>query len=621
MTWITLVWAMMAAASFTFAAVHLSIFAKHRHGGRLANLIFVAMAISIGFIAPAELGMMHARTPDEFAFAQRWFHVPLFVLIVSIVVFVRVRFGAGRIWLAYAICGLRAILLIPNFTSGSSLNYKEILGLRYIEIWGGEMIAVADAVTNPWTRLAALSLIMLLCYVLDATYTHLRRSGPEVRRRVIAVGGGIMLAIVGSGAHATLVHEGLVHGPYLVTPAFMLILAGIAYELGSEVVRAGHLAVALDVSESARRESEKRMQLATSAAALGFWEWKLRPDDVWFSKEACAMMGLAPTEQFDFTRFMSQVHPDDRDEIDHSVQSAVRGRTEFEGEFRVLGADGETRWLNARGRVEPSEAGDTQMMRGILFDITERKRLEFDLAQQRNELAHLSRVTMLGELSGSLAHELNQPLAAILSNAQAAQRVLARTPDDQEQLREILADIVEDDKRAGEVISRLRLLLKKDELSHEPLDLKEVVEDVLRLMRSDFLNREVAVRETYATDVPEVYGDRVQLQQVFLNLFMNASDAMDGVARPQKIIEVALVAGEKGYVEVRVIDQGKGIPKEDLERIFEPFVTTKPHGMGLGLSVCQTIVAVHGGQLWATNNSEHGATMHLALPMNSEKAQ
>ena len=220
---------------------------------------------------------------------------------------------------------------------------------------------------------------------------------------------------------------------------------------------------------------------------------------------------------------------------------------------------------------------------------------------------------MLGELSGSLAHELNQPLTAILSNAQAAQRFLAQDPPRVEKLAEILADIVKSDHRAGAVIQRLRSLLRKEDSQRHRLDINEVVEDSMRLMRSDLLSRHVVASTELAKALPSVSGDRNQLQQVLLNFVINACDAMDGVQADRRLL-VRTQPAAQGNVEVSVIDRGAGIPEGDIERIFEPFMTTKATGMGLGLAICRSIVEAHGGRLWATNNPGGGATLHCELP-------
>jgi C4-dicarboxylate-specific signal transduction histidine kinase len=258
------------------------------------------------------------------------------------------------------------------------------------------------------------------------------------------------------------------------------------------------------------------------------------------------------------------------------------------------------------------------IMLASIVDLTERKRAERDLEQQRSELSHLSRVTMLGELSGSLAHELNQPLTAILSNAQAALRFMEREQPDLDEVREILRDIVSDDKRAGEVIQGLRLLLKRGEMRQESIDVNRVVLDVLRLLNSNTVNANVQVSVDLAEPLPPVTGDRVQLQQVVLNLVMNACDAMAGTPVAERTLSVRTRRVEGETVEVCVSDQGSGIPPDLLARIFEPFVTTRLHGLGLGLSVCRQIIQAHHGRLWAANNPGRGAAVCFALPSRPE---
>ncbi|HEY4592668.1 MAG TPA: MASE1 domain-containing protein [Thermoanaerobaculia bacterium] len=247
-------------------------------------------------------------------------------------------------------------------------------------------------------------------------------------------------------------------------------------------------------------------------------------------------------------------------------------------------------------------------------DITGRKQAELAARLHQQELAHLTRVAMLGELSGTLAHELNQPLTAILSNAQAGQRLLAREPVDLAEVRDILHDIAEDDRRAGEVIKRLRAMLKKDEVKSLPLDLNELVEEVIDFSHSDLITRNVALTVELAPALPPVLGDRVQLQQVLLNLVLNACEAMKAKPTWERRLTMATAPDADDGVRVSVVDRGTGIPADELERVFEPFFTTKEHGLGLGLSICRSIVAAHGGRLWASNNENGGATFHLTLP-------
>jgi C4-dicarboxylate-specific signal transduction histidine kinase len=255
-------------------------------------------------------------------------------------------------------------------------------------------------------------------------------------------------------------------------------------------------------------------------------------------------------------------------------------------------------------------------MLGTYTEITEHKEAELEIERQRNELAHLSRVTMLGTLSGALAHELNQPLMAILSNAQAAQRLLAHDSANLNEVRDILKDIVDDDRRASEVIQRLGLLFKKGETQHQPLNLNELVQDALRLVRSDLVKNRVTVRSELTPELPAISGDRVQLQQVLLNLIMNACSAMADSAPAKRSFVVRTARLDYENICVSVQDQGAGIPPENLERIFDPFFTTRAQGIGFGLTICRALITAQGGKLWAENNRDGGASFHFKLPAN-----
>ena len=283
--------------------------------------------------------------------------------------------------------------------------------------------------------------------------------------------------------------------------------------------------------------------------------------------------------------------------------------------------DGQVRWIAGRGQVEFNGDRQPVRMRGVAVDITKRKQAEEQTAHHRNEIAHLSRVTTLGELSGSIAHELSLPLSAILSNAQAAQRVLAHGGADLAEVREILNDIVSEDQRAGEVIQRLRQWLKKGEVQQHSLRINEVVEDVLKLIHGDLVNQHVTVDVELGRNLPFVTGDPVQLQQVLLNLVVNACDAMTDCDAPTRRLLIRTGIENGSAVIVSVTDQGWRIPEEKMEQIFEPFFTTKEKGMGLGLSVCRTIITAHRGKLWATNNADRGATFHFSLPIGKSDGE
>jgi C4-dicarboxylate-specific signal transduction histidine kinase len=304
--------------------------------------------------------------------------------------------------------------------------------------------------------------------------------------------------------------------------------------------------------------------------------------------------------------------------LNSNLTKALTATGGYEMDYRVVLEDGQTRWIGSRGRFDFNGGGKPTILRGVSVDITARKQAEMEVLQHRSELTHLTRVTMLGELSGSLAHELNQPLTAILSNAQAAQRFLAKDGADLNEVREILQDIVDEDKRAGEVIRRLRLLLKKGEVLQLPIDLNEVVQEVLKLVRSDLVNHGVTAHTELELALPVANADRVQLQQVLLNLVLNACDSMLENSSGDRRLVIRTAQAEGKHVLVSVSDNGAGIAPENMEKIFDPFFTTKTQGLGLGLSVCRTIITAHNGKLWADSNPKKGVIFHFQLPFFAE---
>ncbi|CAE6959375.1 Adaptive-response sensory-kinase SasA [Paraburkholderia nemoris] len=247
----------------------------------------------------------------------------------------------------------------------------------------------------------------------------------------------------------------------------------------------------------------------------------------------------------------------------------------------------------------------------FIIDKTDR----YELRRQRQDLAHLTRVSTMGQLASSLAHELNQPLTAILSNVQAAQRFMTADPIDLAELRDILNDIVQDDYRASEVIRRIRAVVKKGDLEMIPLDLAGVMRDVVALVHSDAIVRGTRVTLDIDSTLPPVRGDRVQLQQVMLNLLLNAFDAMNEVPPVERMVCVTLKPADDGMVLIAVRDRGHGLTADKLDKIFKPFFTSKPQGLGLGLSISRSIIDMHRGRLWAENNNDRGATFYVALPV------
>ena len=605
MSWVTIIWSMIASACLTLAVMHLLVWCRNR--AAWANAAFALTALAMAGVVAGELWMMRAETVGEFGLALRWFHVPGWLLIVSLVGFVRVYLRAGRPWLAWAVCGVRTLSLILDFVFTPNLNYREITALRHIRFLG-ESVSVAEGVPNPWMLVGQAGFLLLAVFVVDAMIAVWRRDD-WWRTRLLA--GAIVFFVVAGAAQVVLALWGIIYTPLTPSLFFLGIVVSMAYEMSFDIRRAAQLSDDL-------RESEERMTLAAEATGVGVWMWSVARNQVWGSERWLRLFGFEPGEAVTFEKLIQRIHPDDRERVASAVRHAVETGADYASEYRIMLPDGTVRWIAARGRKHPAPRGKPARMLGASIDITDRKQSELETAQQRNQLAHLSRVNMLGELAGSLAPELNHPLTAVLSNAQAAQRFLAHDSPDLSEVRDILADIVAEDKRAGEVIHRLRLLLKKGEIQNLPLDVNEVVQEVLRLVRSDLVNQGFSAQTELAPDLPVVHGDRVQLQQVLINLVMNACDAMAGSPAGDRRLSIRTAPAAGAGIRVSVADVGVGLAPDKLEIIFEPFFTTKVNGMGLGLSVCRSIITAHGGKLWATNNPKRGATFHFTLPAGAE---
>ena len=730
MSWITVIWSINVGACLTLAAMYLAVWCKQRESW--VHLLFSSSAIAAAAVSAFELGMMNAQTVERYQALVRWIHVPVWVLTLSFVAFVRLYLHAGRAWLAWSIYGLRTLVLILNFIFPVSINFRAITDIRHFS-WGGEILSVPVGLPNPWGLISHVSLLLLLIFFVDATITVWRRGD---RRRALLVGGSMIFGAI-LAWHVPLVIWGAIEVPFFLGFTYTAIVAAMGYELSNDMAQAAQLAGKLEVSQAALHKTEQDMEIAANAVDLALWTWDIAGDEVRLSHKARAFLGFSPSEKLDTKRIRSVIHPDDRDMLRKAVKNSLQTDAENPVEYRVVLPNGEIRWLVRRSRTEFDRNGKPVLMHGILFDITERrlaeerfrlvveaaptamimvnkkgritlinklvetlfgynrdelidqpietlvperfrsqlvafrhgylcdpqarpmsagrelfgrrkdgsevpveiglnpihtskgllvlasivditerKQAELEAARQRHDLAHLARVTALGELSSSLAHELTHPLTAILSNAQAAQRFLACDDVDLNEIREILNDIVTQDERAGEVIHRLRLLLKKGEPQKhcDDVDVNEVVTDVLKLTRNDLINQNVTVDTKLAQNLPAVTGDRVQLQQVLLNLVLNACEAMNNHNSSERQLLIASKS-ENGTVQVSVTDRGGGIPEGKLEQVFERFFTMKKQGMGLGLSISRTIIDAHRGEIWATNNSDRGATFHFSLPI------
>src|SRR5450755_2564547 len=373
-------------------------------------------------------------------------------------------------------------------------------------------------------------------------------------------------------------------------------------------------------AENALQRSEAYLAEAQKLSLTGSIAWDPISDDHFWSDETYQIMGFDRSVKPSMDLIMQRVHPDDRAHLQHEVDRATRGAQNHDYESRLLMPDGKIKHLDVRAHRVTYASGKEEIV-GALMDITESRKAQTALDAAQIALAHASRAATLGEISASIAHEVNQPLAAIVANGQACLRLLRRETPDLNYVRGAIEWIVKDGNRAGEVIRRVRGLLKKADIQKAPLEVNDIVSEVAALLQRELYAQHVTLRLELGSGMPPIVGDRIQLQQVIINLVVNGVDAMQAVTGRSHALLVRSYEDQAHQIVVAVKDSGVGIPAATVDRLFDAFFSTKPSGLGIGLSICRSIIADHGGRLWATNNTgEPGATFQFALPSHQEQA-
>ena len=331
------------------------------------------------------------------------------------------------------------------------------------------------------------------------------------------------------------------------------------------------------------------------------------------------MLSLAPEAEISVKSILLSVHSDDRQRVFDWIYSGARNGDIVATEFRLL-PDGRTRWFVGRYVADSDPKQIDAVLHGAFTEVTAQRSLQDEVKQIREEVTHLMRISTLGKLSGAIAHQLHQPLTAILSNAQAGQEILRRAPADLAEISAILDDIVEDNTRAAEVIDHIRCLMRKSETSYKAIDLNASITAVVSLLASEMAQCGVAAETHLAKTLPRLCGDQVQIQQVFLNLILNACEAMNSTPLNQRILSITSRVLSWG-IEVTVADRGTGLIGDAKRLALEPFFTTKMSGLGLGLSICQTIIASHGGTLTIDNGFGGGTIAVLRFPKANQASE
>ena len=372
-------------------------------------------------------------------------------------------------------------------------------------------------------------------------------------------------------------------------------------------------------AEEALRRSEAYLAEAQRLAHTGSWAWNpATRQSLYWSEEMFRIFGFNPQEGVPATEaFWQRIHPEDFERTYELLTKAAVGNMEYAHDHRIVLPDGTVKHIHAIGHPVLDENGEVAEYVGTAIDVTDRKRAEEErerLRQIEADLAHIDRVSMMGELAASIAHEVNQPLSGVVVNANACLRWLAGDSPNLDEAREAVRRIVRDGKRAGDVIARIRALATKTATAKERLDMNEAIQEAVALAQDELRKNRVAVRTEFAENLSPVLGDRVQLQQVVLNLVMNGIEAMSSVEERPRELMVRTRNDDAGLVRVTVRDSGRGLDAQSMERIFDAFYTTKHGGMGMGLAISRSIIQNHGGKLWAVANEGPGISVQFSIP-------
>ena len=422
--------------------------------------------------------------------------------------------------------------------------------------------------------------------------------------------------------------------PYVFTPDRIAVLELLASQAAISLENA-RLYSHLQQENAERKRVEQELRRSEGFLAegqkishTGSWGWNVATGQLVWSEEHWRIFGFDPNEvEPTFELFLERVHPDDRSFVQQILDDAIRAKQGFNFEFRIVLPDGAIKWINGVGRPIIKGSGDIEEYIGTGMDITDRKRAEEELLRSeaslreaQTELAHVARLTTMGEMAASIAHEVNQPLGAINNNANACLRLLASGSENSAEVEGALSDIIRGVDRVTKIIVRMRALAKKVPPEITRLHIEDVITDALTLIHYELIRRNVAVQSELPKDLPPVLGDRVQLQQVLLNLIMNGVEAMNTMAGGERNIAIRARLDEydgKPAVLVSVQDSGVGLNHAEMERLFEAFYTTKPHGIGMGLTISRSIIEAHGGALWLAPTAGSGARFEFILPAKS----
>jgi len=600
MNFVAVIWSMNAGACLTLAAFYGAVWSKQR--ANRAYLLFSCSAVAAAVISAFELRMMNATTVEQYQLLMRWIHVPVWVLTLSFVAFVRLYLHAGRPWLGWSIYVLRTVVLILNFVFPVS-DFNRITGIHHFS-WADDTISVPVGIPNPWGLLSQISLLLLLIFSIEATITVWRRGD---RRRALLVGGSMVFGAI-LAWHVPMVIWGIIETPFFLAFTYTGVVAAMGYELSRDMARAARLTRELEISE-------KRFNLAADSANLGMWEWDLEKDEIWVSPTRRAQLGFPPTGRITFEELISRWHEGDRDKVRQAVNDAIQQGKDYQAEFRFVRGDGSMQWVCARGRVQVDEKGDPKRLTGISLDVTARKEAEVLAQQQRGELERLrqqktaflerevaERARLEREVIESCAREqrriaydlhdgVGQQLVGIALSAKLLEEQLrADRPFEADKASAIV-------RLANEATRQARLTARSLEGADDVGDLKTALES-LAMNISESCRVRSTVKANGASR-PVSAPVAAQLYRIAQEAARNAVE--HGAARE---VLIQLTFGHRDML-LTVQDDGEGF-------------NTKTNGHGMGLRIMRYRAQCIGGSCEVQTGEGKGTTVRCRVPLEAQ---
>ncbi|MEP3429965.1 MAG: PAS domain S-box protein [Roseibium sp.] len=601
MSIIVIAWSLVAAIGFAIFAVQLALWQVKKSSRD--SLLAAIMALATSGAAVCELVMAKATSPADIQTPMLISNLMVFLLVVPMVWFTRLRLGTGPLWLAWSITALWAVGLAVNFLLPGNLTFSSVEQLDQRMAFWGEPFSVPVGKANPFRFLSEIATLLIIIFVSWAVISACRLGN---RVAALRIGGPILFFIITAGIHTVLVDLSIIKSPYMISWAFIAIAVALGMELVRDAASAARLNLDLHASEARWRVLLENIKLGVISLSVD--------GTITFSNEAMLSLFGRKREEIIGRSIAEFVPPSLRNDLKERIETARKAGPRARTEYPLLDADGnqhEVVWSLAGIRNEDDEISGFV---AICDDVTEIRQTENDLLETRRAIEKLDRSAALSEVTAGIAHELNQPLAAILSNAQAGRRILkaeANPPDD---MAEILDDIIADNKRASEVITGIRNLLAPQQGSMRPIAILDIVDDVQRILSSELLGRGVTLAIPDTSSLPPIHANKVQIEQVLLNLILNSAHAETETGTDQPRID--LLARVRGrFLAIYVIDNGPGIDPKLKDKVLQPGVTSRPDGLGMGLSISGRIVANHDGKMNFITRQNRGTVFRLLLPL------